>query len=227
MTGIIGFAHRGAPRTRSEANTLPAFERALRLGAGGLETDIGLTRDGVPVLTHPGIALFGRRRTGDLTRDELPAGVPTLHELYLRCGTDFDLSLDMAQPRSVDAVIATAEEFGAIDRLWLTYWRIPTLAAWRRRWPEVHLVYPTIPLRFKAATRLLDRLSAERVDVLNVHHRFCRPQLVAHAHERNVHMFAWGIRSHRPLQRAIRLQVDGIYCDDVAGMVTALRQIQA
>jgi glycerophosphoryl diester phosphodiesterase len=43
--------HRGARGLKPE-NTLPAFETALDLGVTSLETDVHLTRDGVPVLLH-------------------------------------------------------------------------------------------------------------------------------------------------------------------------------
>jgi len=46
---VIG--HRGAAGERPE-NTLPSFERALADGAAILESDVHLTRDGVPVLIH-------------------------------------------------------------------------------------------------------------------------------------------------------------------------------
>jgi glycerophosphoryl diester phosphodiesterase len=44
-------AHRGASAERPE-NTLPAFRRALALDADGIELDVRLTRDGVPVVFH-------------------------------------------------------------------------------------------------------------------------------------------------------------------------------
>ncbi|MFA4874451.1 MAG: glycerophosphodiester phosphodiesterase [bacterium] len=44
-------AHRGASREAPE-NTLPAFQRALELGAGGIELDVLLTSDKVPIITH-------------------------------------------------------------------------------------------------------------------------------------------------------------------------------
>lgn len=224
MTHIIGFAHRGAPLTRSQGNTLPAFTRALTLGASGLETDIALTADGIPILTHPAISLRRGLRTGQLKRSELPPSVPALRDLYEQCGAEFELSLDMAQPRAVEAVVQVADEFGALDRLWLTYWRLPELRTWRQRWPHVHLVYPTVPLYFRAVARLVDRLAAEGVDVLNVHHRFCRERLVEQAHRHNLCLFVWGIRSEASLRRVIRLSVDGVYCDDVELMVGSLRQ---
>lgn len=43
--------HRGARGLKPE-NTLPAFEAALDAGATTVETDVHLTRDGVPVLFH-------------------------------------------------------------------------------------------------------------------------------------------------------------------------------
>lgn len=46
---IIG--HRGAPRHCPE-NTLPSFEKAIDLGADGIELDVQLTRDGALVVIH-------------------------------------------------------------------------------------------------------------------------------------------------------------------------------
>ena len=43
--------HRGA-RGLAPENTLPAFERALAIGVHTLELDVGLTRDGVLVISH-------------------------------------------------------------------------------------------------------------------------------------------------------------------------------
>lgn len=45
------YAHRGANKEAAE-NTRTAFERALHYAIDGIETDIQLTRDGVPVLWH-------------------------------------------------------------------------------------------------------------------------------------------------------------------------------
>ena len=58
---IIG--HRGASSVAPE-NTLAAFNRALEEGADGIELDVRLSRDGVPVVIHDATL----RRTGDDTR---------------------------------------------------------------------------------------------------------------------------------------------------------------
>lgn len=43
--------HRGAKALRPE-NTIPSFEYAIELGVDTLETDVRLTKDGIPVLCH-------------------------------------------------------------------------------------------------------------------------------------------------------------------------------
>src|SRR5690625_6897712 len=45
------FAHRGASQLAPE-NTMAAFQLAYELGAEGIETDIHLTKDLIPVLIH-------------------------------------------------------------------------------------------------------------------------------------------------------------------------------
>ncbi len=54
--------HRGARGLLPE-NTLPAFRRAIELGVDQLELDIGMTRDGVPVVHHD------RALNPDIARD--------------------------------------------------------------------------------------------------------------------------------------------------------------
>ncbi len=45
------FAHRGASKKAPE-NTMAAFELAYQMGADGIETDVQLTKDQIPVLIH-------------------------------------------------------------------------------------------------------------------------------------------------------------------------------
>src|SRR5437016_11481927 len=56
---IVG--HRGAAGVAPE-NTLPSFEAAWAAGVGWVETDVHLTRDGVPILLHD--ATLDRTTTG-------------------------------------------------------------------------------------------------------------------------------------------------------------------
>src|SRR5579884_832113 len=117
---FLRFAHRGAPAIGVRENSLDAFAAALQSGAEGIESDVRLTADGVPVLVH-GLGRFNGRSLRQTRRAELPPHVPTLAELWQRCGSEFHLSLDMADPDAAEAVIVLAREHGAAERLWLTY----------------------------------------------------------------------------------------------------------
>ncbi len=50
-SGMFVFAHRGASALAPE-NSMEAFLLAAELGAGGLELDVQLTADGLPVVLH-------------------------------------------------------------------------------------------------------------------------------------------------------------------------------
>lgn len=51
MNQVINYAHRGASSIAPE-NTMPAFKEAMQQGADGIECDVRMTRDGVPVVIH-------------------------------------------------------------------------------------------------------------------------------------------------------------------------------
>lgn len=67
-------AHRGASALAPE-NTLAAFKRAIDDGAEGIEFDVRLTRDGVPVVIHDAtLERNGRRKAAYL--NSLPPNLP-------------------------------------------------------------------------------------------------------------------------------------------------------
>lgn len=187
-----------------------------------MESDVSLTRDGVPVLLHRFPALRRGNRISERRASELPAEIPTLEALYSQCGTNFQLALDMSDPRAAEAVVRTAEQFGADGSLWLTYWHVSTLAGWRQRWPAPHLVLSTLPLVRGGLERSAAALSRSGVDALNLHHLVCRALARRIAADHNLLLFAWGVRRQAQIDRLIALPVDGIFCDDVTAMVTAL-----
>ena len=61
MTTPLIIGHRGASADAPE-NTMAAFREAIAVGADGIEFDVRLTRDGVPVVIHDSTL----RRTGGL-----------------------------------------------------------------------------------------------------------------------------------------------------------------
>ena len=80
--------HRGARGLLPE-NTIPAFERAIDLGVDVLELDLGMTRDGVPVVHHD--RALDPERTRDAAGAWLSPPGPLLNTLELADLSDFDV----------------------------------------------------------------------------------------------------------------------------------------
>ena len=69
---VLNIGHRGAAREAPE-NTLAAFDLALRQGADGIEFDVHLSSDGVPVVIHD--ARLERTTSGSGPVSAMPAAV--------------------------------------------------------------------------------------------------------------------------------------------------------
>jgi glycerophosphoryl diester phosphodiesterase len=223
----IGFAHRGGAQHRRQQNTVEAFRRAVAMGANGIESDVALTADGVAVLVHPGLVARLRRPVSRLRRAQLPPEVPTVEEMYAACGPGINVALDMAAPAAVAQVVAAARELGDPSRLWLTYWRVDTLASWRRAYPDVRLVFPTLLLRSRHAHDRIAVLGAAGVDALNMYHRSCTAARAQTVRQGGLLAFAWGARSGRTAERALRNGAAGVFCDDLEAMVGAIARAGA
>ena len=223
----ITFAHRGA-RAHAPENTLAAFRLGLEMGAGGLESDVWLTRDGVPVLDHDGEIgrRMRRRRIADMRRDELPAHIPALADLLDACGTEFHLSLDLKAAQSGQPVIDTiaARSGELLERTWLCHPDLATLAALRPDNRRVRLVHST------RLTRLVDgperhaaRLADAGIDGINLRRDDWNGGLVALFHRFERTAFAWNLQFDHELRAALRMGCDAVYSDWVDRMMQAYR----
>lgn len=232
MGAPLGFAHRGA-RADAPENTLAAFTLAVQLGATGIETDVWLTADGRAALHHgPSVRLRRggpRRPIGSLAATRLPSYVPLLEDLYDACGTDLDLSLDLKDGRSADAVLDVARAAGHDrSRLWLCARGLQPLA-WRALDPDVRLVSDTrrLHVREHGWPAFLDQVRAGGGAAVNLRRRRWSRALVDHVHEHDLLAFAWDVQSSRRLQRLLALGCDGVYSDHVRRLVPALRAVSS
>ena len=224
----IAFAHRGA-RAHAPENTLEAFTLALRLGATGLESDVWLTADGVPVLDHDGVVKSGIRRKaiGDVERAALPSHIPTLEELYATCGTEYELSLDVKDSAAAPAVVDLARAAGgdATGKLWLCHPDWEQVAAWRQLDDGVHLVDSTRLTRMKEGPeRRAANLADVGVDAVNLHHTDWTGGLTTLFHRFDVLAMAWDLQFPDVLRNAVRMGMDAVFSDHTDRMVEAVER---
>jgi glycerophosphoryl diester phosphodiesterase len=225
-TPAIGFAHRGA-RAHAPENTLESFALALKLGATGLESDVWLTADGVPVLDHDGVVRSGLRRRpiGSVERSALPSWIPTLEDLYAQCGTGFELSLDVKDADAAAATVAVARAARAdvLPRLWLCHPDWEVVRRWRALADDVRLVDSTRLRRIKeGAERRAANLADAGIDAVNLHHSDWSLGLATLFHRFERHCFGWDAQFERVLAALLQMGLDGVYSDHVDRMVDAL-----
>lgn len=212
----IAFAHRGA-RAYAPENTIPAFELALKLGVNGLESDVWITSDGVPVLDHDGVVrrLLGRSTPiAQVPRSKLPRHIPELAELLAVCGTGYHLSLDVRDEVSGQRVIDVVREAAPamLPRVWLCSPRYQMLLPLRGQ--GVKLVDSTRLEKMKEGPeRRAATLAAEGIDGVNLYHTDWNGGLVTLFHRFERTAFAWGIQEPHLLERAFLMGIDGLFSD--------------
>jgi len=215
------FAHRGG-RAHGPDNTLATFREAIARGARGLETDAWLTADGQVVLDHDGVlraakSLRARSATrrhepiADIRRDELPAHIPTLDELYANCGHNFDLAIDVRLPEVAAAVVDVARTHNALDRLWIVGATPSLLHSWQ------HLDHTgDYAMSIRLVERrgdIVDAATRAGADALNMRWPWWTKGWVRRVHEAGLLAFAYDVQWSRALRRCARLGIDGIFSD--------------
>jgi glycerophosphoryl diester phosphodiesterase len=114
------YAHRGASIEFPE-NTLMAFRRALELGAPGIELDIHLSKEGIPVVLHDESVdrtTNGTGNTDEMTLAEIQAldagngeRIPTLREVFELVGDKAHFNLEIKTAVAAQAMLDLLEEF--------------------------------------------------------------------------------------------------------------------
>jgi len=175
------YAHRGASASLPE-NTLPAFARALEVGADALETDAHLTRDGAVILHHDATAqrmagVAAAWREVDLATARQwnvgagfvdPAGRPLRERFTITTLAEalaafpharFNLDLKAHAPAMVTATLAAIAAARAQDRVTLASFDWQTLRQVRRAGfaGETALALPEVALAKLLPRALLRR----------------------------------------------------------------------
>jgi glycerophosphoryl diester phosphodiesterase len=227
MTGPdrIGFAHRGGSGHGPD-NQLDTFAAALRLGATALETDAWVTADGVVVLDHDGVLREARRRRqpiAQVRRDQLPAHVPTLDELYDRCGTEMDLAIDVSSARIAAEVAAVAARRHASSQLWLVSPHSARLANIDSPNRAVTVRGTTMrgPRRHAAFRGIRDA----GMDAVNARWVWWTPRFVEEVHDLGMRAFGYDCQQPGSLRRALGMGLDAVFSDHVETMLAALAAV--
>ncbi|OGQ13990.1 MAG: hypothetical protein A2138_17565 [Deltaproteobacteria bacterium RBG_16_71_12] len=225
--------HRGAS-ARAPENTLGAFAAALDDGGDGVELDVQLTADAVPVALHDGTL----DRTTDLAGspirhearelDHADAGswfrgwgrekVPRLAEVLasVPARTVVNVELKGPTPRVLGLERRVVEVIGAFPDVGVlvSSFHPAQLLEVRALAPALPLAllwheHSLLPLRTGWAAPFL------RPEALHPQSSLVDGALVAAAHRAGMRVNVWGVRDDADAERLFTLGVDGLIVDDV------------
>ena len=221
----ILFAHRGG-RGDAPENTLAAFSLAISKGVDGIESDVWLSSDGIPILSHNNaVGILGRRKKISKTPiSQLPKEVPSFENFYENFGSNLEVSLDIKDPEAIDATISVATKYGAINKLWICYpdWEISK--QWRKINPDFKLVDSPGKKGFpEGGERRAFSLSQNGFDAINLRESDWTAGYVELFHKYGLRCLAWDAHLPRQIDRALSLGVDGIYSDYSDRMLSAVQ----
>jgi glycerophosphoryl diester phosphodiesterase len=216
-------AHRGTPREHPE-NSLPGFLRALEYGVDGIELDVHVTRDGVPVVHHDaelrprGTPLDGEC-ISNLTYAELAGyelapgvGVPTLADAVALAAGRTRVYVEVKARDAADAVVPGLRGLGDATPVHSFDHRIS------RRARELD---PSLPVGVLSVSYLVDNVAPMRAagarDLWQMWAMIDRP-LVEAVQAAGGRVIAWTVNDPAAAVALARLGVDGL-CTDVPEVV--------
>jgi glycerophosphoryl diester phosphodiesterase len=213
--------HRGAPREYPE-NTLPAFQRAIDLGADAIELDVHVTADGIPVVHHDPELRRDDSRTSarrvlaemtwrEVARVELAAGItiPSLQQVLAAVGERATVYVEL---KGIDSERATLDVIAAgqtpcavhsFDHAMIV--RAAKLAPAIRR----GILFDVYPDDIEGAMN-----EASALDVWPQWELIDAP-LVERVHAQGGRVIAWTVNATTAAEQLARLGVDGLCGDDV------------
>lgn len=226
----LNIAHRGASRVAPQ-NTLAAFEKALQIGADGIEFDVRLCADGVPVVIHDATVDATTDGTGRVEAmglaalKQLDAGssfapafagtpIPTLAEVLEAVEGDVLLNVELKAPDLRDrgleqAVVDVIEQHGMEEQVLLSSFN--PLALRRVQQIDPHLATGLLYTRPAWAARgLASLMMVQPLAALHPHRAIVDEQHIGWAKAHRVRLHVWTVDDPSEMRRLIDMGVNGI-----------------
>lgn len=229
----MNWAHRGASGHAPE-NTLPAFKKAIDMGADGIECDIRETADGGLVVFHDATTkrLTGKgERISNLTCSEIKKRdvggwfsntfsgetIPTLSEVLEIIPSPVLLNLEIKEA-SHKKIFELIQKHDLLDRTVLSSFDHPVLFKLREISPTLKIGYLVDREPWKKVFREAMALGAFS---LNIPTNRVTPEVVYKAHTEGINVFAYTVNESAQMLFFIEMGIDGIftnYPDRLSGL---------
>jgi len=216
-------AHRGASAEKPE-NTLAAFRRALARGADGLELDVRLTRDGVPVVFHdatlrrltgaPGRLATRSWRELKKLRVRGAGSIPRLADVLALVRGRAVVQIELKRGTTVAPVVRVIRRARAAGWVILASFETGLVRRARRLAPEIPRM---LIAKGRSPDKLLRTMTALGAAGLSLHHHAVRNRaLVTRIHRQGGTVWCWTVNTAPAMRRLAARGVDAILSDNPA-----------
>lgn len=223
MSSPLIIGHRGASAVAPE-NTIAAFKAAIAAGAEGIEFDVRLSRDGVPVVIHDETLYrtHGLRRcVGDMTLNELNTiDVPSVEQLFeLFASNKLLLYLELKDVRIelVEACCRLVEAYRFKDRVVFECFNHSALELVKNIDPNLK----TAALFQPPSSFILKRAQAVGASEIALHHRLTNKRLVEKARLADLKVVTWTVDDPAWVNRARAYGIDALITNNPAALLAA------
>ena len=210
---------------------MAAFRAAIAAGAEGVEFDVRLTRDGVPVIIHDNSLYRTARlphRIADLSLSELQhvdPSVPSLEQLFMlfesnNLGLYLELKCD-SPAEHVPLAKACCElinEYSLRDRLMIECFDLDALVVVKNIDSEIKTA-ALFHQSFFPEQLIIEKALAIEASAVALHHRLARGRLVQKARDAGLHIAVWTVDDPAWVERAKATGIDALITNDPAAML--------
>jgi glycerophosphoryl diester phosphodiesterase len=232
MPKPIIIAHRGVSNVLPE-NTLPAIKMALDYSCEGIEFDVQLTKDGVPVLIHD--ETIDRTSNGkgyvheyayktlktynfgvnfSLEHVQIPTLEEVLHMIVLK---DYKglINIEMkndviSYPTLEKTVLELVQRFGLLEQVVISSFNHPSIEKMRSLSSKVNLSL----LYHENQSLELSTLQSLHAFSANIHIHNATASLISTLHHHHIPCFFYTANSVIEIERLLHLCVNGFFTDN-------------
>ena len=214
-------AHRGA-RADEPENTIRGIKRAFTCGAGAVEVDVRLSKDGEVMVIHDdtlerttnGVGSVREKTSAELKLLDAGKGeeISMLSEvLSLFKGSEIELVVEMKEEGIEERVVQEIEDVGMDEeKVAISSFFHPSLLKIKELEPKIKtgVIISSLPVFPVNLAR------DANANVIFPKYPRLNGELVEKAHENEIDVYPWVINRRKDLEKVIELEVDGIVTDD-------------
>lgn len=223
MNKVLKIGHRGANGYEPE-NTLISFEKAIQMGADGIELDVHLSLDGHLIVIHDETidrTTNGKGIVNQLTLKELKSfrindehEMPTLEEVLDLINQRCFVNIELKNQVAVQKVVQLIEQY-VLDKNWNHAHFLVSSFDWNAL-QQVRFLNENILIGVLTETDLDLAISFARfmkAEALHPDFQLLTNEYTTKIQEKGIQVFPWTVNEREDIQRMKSFKVNGIITD--------------